>query len=113
MFVFPMRVRVVLVLLVRPGHRVVQTGFRAGVVSGSFFNLFLVVFKQGRVFDVEHPPNSERVYVGLLVVAREVAKQLPSLTHCDPRGLFYRCVRSEVVVFVVLFKTNNESATGI
>ena len=52
-----MRVRVVLVLLVRPGHRVVRTD---SPVTGSFFNLFRVVFKPGRVFDVEHPPTVER-----------------------------------------------------
>lgn len=59
MFVFPMRVRVVLVLLVRLVHRVTQMGFRVGVVSGSRFNLFRCVHN-GRVFDVEHPPIVER-----------------------------------------------------
>ena len=36
-----------LVLLVRLVRRVVQKGFRVGVVSGSCFNLFLVAFKLG------------------------------------------------------------------
>ena len=44
MFVFPMLVLVVLVLLVRLGHRGVQTD---SLVTGSFFNLFRVVLKLG------------------------------------------------------------------
>ena len=54
-----MRVRVVLVLLVRLVLRGEQTGCLGGVVSGSFFNLFRVVFNNGRVLDVEHPPFVE------------------------------------------------------
>ena len=46
-----------LVLLVRPVHRVEQ---KDSLVTGSFFNLFRVVFKQGRVLDNEHPPIVER-----------------------------------------------------
>ena len=49
-----------LVLLVRPGHRGQQTDSLVGVVSGSFFNLFRVVFTAGRVFNIlEHPPFVE------------------------------------------------------
>ena len=44
MFVFPMRVRVVLVLLVRLVPRGVQTD---SLATGSRFNLFRVVFKPG------------------------------------------------------------------
>ena len=54
-----MRVRVVLVLLARLVLRGLQKGCRVGVVSGSFFNLFRVVFQQWRVLDVEHPPIVE------------------------------------------------------
>ena len=60
MFVFRMRVLVVLVLLVRPGHRVAQTDSLVGAVSGSCFNLFSCCVQPGRVFEsVEHPPFVE------------------------------------------------------